>query len=69
MQDLPRVIPSRDNSKCPYCGNHGYRILPWQPPEYYDPEMIKVICSRCGEVSYIGRNPLVVSNRRVKQCR
>lgn len=53
-QELPRVIPSRDNSRCPYCGAHGYRILPWEPPEYYDPLMVKVRCSRCERDSYIG---------------
>lgn len=52
-EKLPRVIPSRDNSRCPQCGAHGYTILPWEPPEYYDPLMIKVKCSKCGEDSYI----------------
>ena len=69
LQDLPRVIPSRDNSKCPYCGSHGYRELPWTPPGYYDPLMIKVRCLICGEDSYIGPRPLKDSSRRVKQCR
>lgn len=53
-EKLPRVIPSRDNSRCPQCGAHGYSILPWEPPEYYDPLMIMVRCSRCRQDSYIG---------------
>jgi len=54
LQELPRVIPSRDNSKCPSCGAHGYRELPWTPPSYYNPLMKKVRCLSCGEDSYIG---------------
>lgn len=54
--DLPRVIPSRDGSKCPSCRAKGYRVLPWQPPKYYDPWMIKVVC-RCGVESYIAPAP------------
>ncbi len=68
LQDLPRVIPSRDNSRCPFCGAHGYRELPWKPPDYYDPLMIAVKCSRCGEISYIGPKPLKVSNRRLSNA-
>ena len=56
VQDLPRVIPSRDGSKCPSCRAKGYRVLPWQPPKYYDPWMIKVVC-RCGVESYIAPAP------------
>ncbi|MBA7698599.1 hypothetical protein ES703_107277 [subsurface metagenome] len=52
-QELPRVIPSRDNSRCPSCGAHGYTIVPWEVPEYYDPLMYKVRCNRCREDSYI----------------
>jgi len=63
-QSLPRVIPSRDNSKCPYCGAHGYTTVPWEPPEYYDPLMLKVKCSRCGEYSYIGPKPKLPTIRR-----
>ncbi|MBA7580357.1 hypothetical protein ES708_22248 [subsurface metagenome] len=57
VQDLPQVIPSRDGSKCPSCGARGYRVLPWQPPKYYDPDMIKVKCIACGEDSYIAPAP------------
>jgi len=53
-QAYPKVVPSRDNSQCPFCGAHGYRELPWTPPDYYDPLMIKVRCLICGEDSYIG---------------
>lgn len=56
-KELPRVVPSRDNSKCPSCGAHGYQVLPWTPPDYYDPLMIKVRCLICGEDSYIGPAP------------
>ena len=56
-EDSPRVIPSRDNSKCPSCGAHGYRVLPWVLPPYLDPLMIKVGCLKCGEESYIGPSP------------
>lgn len=52
-REWPRVIPSRDNSSCPYCGAHGYTILPWEVPDYYDPLMIKVRCENCGRDSYI----------------
>ena len=61
--DYPRVIPSRDKTKCPDCGTPGYRVLPWTPPVYFDPMMIKVQCSACGEVSYIGPPPF---GRRIK---
>jgi len=64
VQDLPRVIPSRDNSKCPHCGAHGYTVLPWEPPEYYDPEMIRVKCHRCGGESYIGPAPFTGRERK-----
>lgn len=57
VQDLPRVIPSRDGSKCPSCRAKGYRVLPWKPPLYYDPWMIKVECLRCGVASYIAPPP------------
>jgi 5-methylcytosine-specific restriction endonuclease McrA len=57
VQDLPRVIPSRDGSKCPSCRARGYRVLPWQPPKYYDPWMIKVVCLNCGGQSYIAPAP------------
>ncbi|MBA7692275.1 hypothetical protein ES703_100838 [subsurface metagenome] len=65
LQDLPRVIPSRDNSKCPCCGAHGFTILPWETPEYYDPLMIMVKCDRCGESSYIVSTSIKRSNGRV----
>jgi len=58
VQDLPRVIPSRDGSKCPDCRARGYRVLQWQPPKYYDPMMIKVECLSCSGESYIGPPPL-----------
>ncbi len=61
-QELPRVVPSRDKTICPSCRARGYRVLPWQPPEYYDPLMIKVNCSNCGEDSYIA--PLPRSGKR-----
>ena len=57
-RESPRVIPSRDNSKCPNCGSHGYRVLPWQPPEYYDDRMVQVECSSCKAISYLGPTPL-----------
>lgn len=57
-EELPRVIPSRDNSSCPWCQAHGYRVLPWEPPLYLDPLMIKVECNNCGEASYIGPPPM-----------
>jgi len=53
LQELPRVIPSRDNSKCPHCSAHGYIILAWEPPPYYDPLMKMVRCLNCGRDSYI----------------
>ena len=65
LQELPRVIPSRGNSKCPYCGEHAYWILSWQPPKGYDPLMIEVKCRYCDEVSYIGSKPL---NRRIRNA-
>jgi len=52
--DLP---PSRDNTKCPSCGRHGYRVLPWTVPPYYDPLMVKVVCTVCREESYIAPAP------------
>lgn len=55
--DLPRVIPSRDNTKCPSCRRHGYRVVPWTPPEYFDPLMIKVECIVCRGESYIAPAP------------
>lgn len=58
VQDLPRVIPSRDNSKCPHCRAHGYTVLPWEPPAGYDPKMVMVRCHICGGESYIGPAPL-----------
>ncbi len=62
-KDYPRVIPSRDKTRCPDCGAPGYRVLPWTPPVYFDPMMYKVECSACGEVSYIGPPPF---GRRIK---
>lgn len=56
-ESYPKVVPSRDKTKCPLCGDSGYRVLPWQPPDYYDPLMIKVKCNWCGEDSYIGPPP------------
>lgn len=55
--DLPRVISSRDNTVCPSCRRHGYRVLPFTPPLYHDPLMIKVECIVCREVSYIAPSP------------
>ena len=52
-----KVIPSRDNSRCPFCGARGYLVLPWSPPVYFDPNMEKVKCTKCGEESYIGPKP------------
>lgn len=49
---------SQDGSKCPSCRTPGYRVLPWQPPEYFDPLMIKVECLRCGVESYKAPAPL-----------
>ena len=57
LEIVKKVIPSRDNSRCPFCGAHGYRELPWKPPDYYDPLMKKVRCLNCGGDSYIGRRP------------
>jgi len=57
VQDLPRVIPSGDKSKCPSCRRRGYRVLPWIPPDYYDPLMFKVVCNCCREESYIAPAP------------
>ena len=57
-KDYPRVIPSRDKTKCPDCGAPGYRVLPWMPPVYLDPMMIKVECLSCGGESYIAPAPL-----------
>jgi len=57
-QALKRVIPSRDNSRCPSCGAHGYEVLPWEPPDCYDPLMLQVRCLRCGELSYVVPLPL-----------
>ncbi|MBA7689914.1 hypothetical protein ES703_98433 [subsurface metagenome] len=54
LEIVKKVIPSRDNSRCPFCGAHGYRELPWKPPDYYDPLMIKVRCLTCEQDSYIG---------------
>jgi len=56
-KNYPRVIPSMDNTKCPDCGARGYRVLPWEPPAYFDPLMIKVECLSCSGVSYIGPPP------------
>jgi 5-methylcytosine-specific restriction endonuclease McrA len=56
-EDYPRVIPSRDKTRCPDCGAPGYRVLPWTPPVYFDPMMIKVECLNCGEDSYIAPAP------------
>lgn len=56
-KELPRVVPSSDNSKCPDCRASGYRVLPWEPPEYFDPLMIKVECLSCGGESYIAPGP------------
>ena len=53
LQELPSVVPSRDNGRCPRCGAKGYRILSWRPPVYYDPLMIKVECLSCRQPSYI----------------
>lgn len=54
LERVKKVVPSRDNSRCPFCGAHGYRELPWKPAGYYDPLMKKVRCLNCGGDSYIG---------------
>lgn len=56
-QESSRVIPSKDKTRCPQCRAPGYRVLPWEVPDYYDPLMIKVECTTCGEESYIGPGP------------
>lgn len=56
-QDLPYVIPSRDKTRCPRCLARGYLKLPWEPPDGYDPLMVKVVCRSCDEVSYIAPVP------------
>ena len=61
-EEYPRVVPSRDKSKCPDCRASGYRVLPWTSPDYYDPLMIKVQCLRCGGISYIA--PAIWSGRK-----
>lgn len=56
-EKIVRVILSRDNSKCPECGAHGYLIIPWLPFEGFDPTMKKVRCTKCGTESFIGPKP------------
>ena len=34
------------SSRCPECRGRSYRILSWDRPDYYDPLMLKVACSR-----------------------
>lgn len=62
-QQYRRVIPSRDKSKCPGCGAHGYQQLPWQPPDGLDPLIIMVACSKCDGTSYIAPRLKVKSRR------
>jgi len=62
-ETLPRVIPSRDNSRCPFCHLPGYQTLHWEPPSYYDSQMIKVKCNHCGEESYIAPAPVILKKR------
>lgn len=68
-ESYPKVVPSRDGSKCPGCRASGYRELPWFPPEGYDPAMVKVECLRCHEESYIAPAPWNRKRRNGRKAR
>ena len=64
-----KVPPSKDMSKCPECGAHGYYlILPWVSADGFDPEMRQVKCLQCAGISYVAPAPFAKKRAILKEA-